>query len=380
MPHLRTRTSFNSALLQLRSAAISSVDRYFSELNFVQAHTPIITSSDCEGAGEVFVVAPSDQGLGAADDAKTSDSFFRDPKYLTVSSQLHLEALAQSVGNVWTLSPTFRAERSDTSRHLSEFYMLEAEQSFIDDLSVVMDLLEGMLRHLATDLYEKGLTREILSGSKHHSPDLTPRDEVRERWNGLMAGDWPRITFSDAIDLLRSTQKRFQHPVSWKEGLHAEHEKYLATAVGKGKPVFVTHYPRAMKAFYMRRTPDADPSDEMQPDRSTVECFDLLVPEFCEIAGGSMREHRLKPLLNAMRLKGMAPSESQDSGTDAAEGSAMSTRSAASLDWYLDLRRWGSPPHGGFGLGFDRLLAYLSGVQSIRDIVTFPRWYGRCDC
>jgi asparaginyl-tRNA synthetase len=380
MPHLRTRTPFNSALLQLRSYAISSLTRFFTEQDFLQAQTPIITSSDCEGAGEVFRVDPADQQRHGSNGAETLDSFFRDPKYLTVSSQLHLEALAQSVGNVWTLSPTFRAERSDTSRHLSEFYMLEAEMAFTDDLNVVMDLLESMLRHLVTDLHGARVGQQILAESKRELADLTPRTEVRDRWDGLMADQWPRIRYDEAIDLLQRSAQKFNHKVDWHAGLQSEHEKYVAAAVGQGRPVFVTHYPRALKAFYMRATPESDAIGDTQPDRDTVECFDLLVPDYCELAGGSMREHRLEPLLDAMRVKGLATSPQEGSEAATSSNLELLRGSAGSLEWYVDLRRWGSIPHGGFGLGFDRLLAYLAGVQSIRDMVTFPRWHGRCDC
>jgi asparaginyl-tRNA synthetase len=374
MPHLRPRTPFNSALLRLRSDAIATVTRFFASQSFTQTHPPIITSSDCEGAGEVFTVAPAGSMAGDEKDGGKNDAqepFFRSPKYLTVSTQLHLEALAQSVGNVWTLSPTFRAEKSDTSRHLSEFYMLEAEMSFVDDLGSVMDLTENMLRALSKDMYETAVVQEILTRSKQSSGEgLAPPDEVRGRWEGLMQPSWPRITYTEAIALLQQNKaESFEHKPTWGAGLQSEHERYLARVVGGGvKPVFVTDYPRDIKAFYML------PSPKSAEDRATVECFDLLVPEFCEIAGGSMREHRLAPLLEAMRRQGMAtpPLDTHVPGDNGSNGN--------SLDWYVDLRRWGSPPHGGFGLGFDRLLSYLSGVQTIRDTVAFPRWFGRCDC
>ncbi|KUI63139.1 Asparagine--tRNA ligase, mitochondrial [Cytospora mali] len=376
MPHLRPRTPFNSALLRLRSEAIATLTQFFATRDFVQTHPPIITSSDCEGGGEVFTVAPAHEQK--KDDP--AESFFRAPKYLTVSTQLHLEALAQAVGNVWTLSPTFRAEESDTSRHLSEFYMLEAEMSFVDKLDGVMDLTEDMLRYLSTNLYESRVAQELRSpGTERNSGDSAgdraPPEEVDIRWQGLMQPAWPRITYSDAVNILTKEEKLFEHPVVWGTGLHSEHEKYIARVVGEGKPVFVTHYPMAIKPFYMRPTEGNGyhNSYAAPTHQETADCFDLLVPEYCEIAGGSMRENRLPQLLDAMKRQGMAtPSlgDVESSGTD------VSTQASGSLDWYVDLRRWGCPPHGGFGLGFDRLLGYLSGVQSIRDTVTFPRWYG----
>lgn len=372
IPHLRPRTPFNSALLRLRSESIAALTQFFATREFVQTHPPILSSSDCEGGGEVFKVAPAHQ-----DEGETADSFFRAPKYLTVSTQLHLEALAQAVGNVWTLSPTFRAEKSDTSRHLSEFYMLEAEMSFVDHLGGVMDIVEEMLRYLTTSLYESRVAQELRSpgqdrASGESAADRATPEAVDRRWQGMMQDSWPRVTYSEAIDILQRDAQLFKQPPSWAAGLQSEHEKYIARVVGDGKPVFVTDYPSEIKPFYMRATPELGSGT-----RLTADCFDLLVPEYCEIAGGSMREHRLPELLNAMRERNM-PTPALDDASPPAVDDA--TPPSGSLDWYVDLRRWGCPPHGGFGLGFDRLLGYLSGVQSIRDTVTFPRWYGRCDC
>ncbi|KAG7293813.1 hypothetical protein NEMBOFW57_003870 [Staphylotrichum longicolle] len=365
LPHLRPRTPVNAVLLRLRSEAIASLTQFFAARSFTQTHPPIITSSDCEGAGEVFTISPANDA--PAQDG-SQDSFFRSRKYLTVSTQLHLEALAQAVGNVWTLSPVFRAERSDTSRHLSEFYMLEAEMSFVDDLGPVMDLAEDMLRSLSTNLIGTATVQDLLFRSRHSGSDLLPAEDVKRRWEGLMQKDWPRMTYSDAVTLLQQKSDMFTHKPTWGAGLQSEHEKYLAEYVGGGeKPVFITNYPRDIKAFYMRETHTAGP-DTPGP---TVDCFDLLVPEFCEIAGGSMRVHQLAPLLDAMKRQGFAKPPSEGDPSEVSGGG---------LDWYVDLRRWGCPPHGGFGLGFDRLLSYLAGVQTVRDIVSFPRWYGRCDC
>ena len=333
---------------------------FFAEKEYTQTHPPIITSSDCEGAGEVFNVTSSHK-VTEDDDG----TFFRSTKYLTVSSQLHLEALAQSIGKVWTLSPTFRAEKSDTARHLSEFYMLEAEVSFVEKMDDVMDLVEDMLRHMTKGLHQSRVGQELLHGKRSGETDeegSKRSEELERRWQGMMNGPWPRITYTEAIDLLQASTETFEYPPTWGLGLQAEHERYIASEVGKGSPIFVTCYPKNIKPFYML------PSTH---DPSTVECFDLLVPEVCEIVGGSMREHRLKPLVASMRELGMVSS---------LEGTTVEEADFGSLKWYVDLRRWGSVPHGGFGLGFDRLLGYLAGVQNIREIVTFPRWVGRCDC
>lgn len=372
MPHLRPRIPFNAALFRLRSEMTASLTKFFADRAFTQIHTPILTSSDCEGAGEVFHISPTKDEPSS--EGETSTHFFRRPVYTTVSAQLHLEAMSQAVGDVWTLSPTFRAEQSDTPRHLSEFYMLEAEMGFVDTLGSVMDLVEDMLRHTSTDLGGSKTVQELLSRDRESSSDFAAADIVSSRWEGLKHARWPRITYTEAIKLLENSDVRFVHKPTWGKDLKTEHEKYIAAAVGEGNsPVFVTDYPRDIKAFYMR--PSADTSGGPGPG-VTVECFDLLVPEFCEIAGGSMREHRLDPLIESMRARGLDPHP-----TASAEATSAGPQATGNnLDWYLDLRKWGCPPHGGFGLGFDRLICYLSGVQNIRDVTAFPRWYGRCDC
>jgi asparaginyl-tRNA synthetase len=358
MPHLRARLPSNSTFLRFRSDAITAVTSMFYENGFTQTHTPIITSSDCEGAGEVFRVGVSEKELGSKAD---EGSFFKTPKYLTVSSQLHLEALVQSVGKVWTLSPTFRAEKSNTARHLSEFYMLEAEMSFTQNMEDVMGLAEKTAQSIARNLDSAAsrVGKELLQGT-------IGEEEIRKRVDGMLQ-PFQRITYTDTIKLLQASTHQFEHSPTWGSGLQAEHERYIAAEVG-GKadmsvPVFVTHYPRAIKPFYMLPTANTKDTSE------TVDCFDLLVPEACEIAGGSMREHQLEPLIKAMQAKGMIPPGPDPSDEDLGE-----------LKWYVDLRRWGSVPHGGFGLGFDRLLGYLGGVPNIREVVAFPRWVGRCEC
>lgn len=367
-------------MLRLRSQVTAQVTSYFSAQDFTQVHPPIITSTDCEGAGDVFTVSP-DVPPSPADNANQElenphGLFFGRPKYLTVSSQLHLEALAQSVNKVWALSPTFRAEKSNTPRHLSEFYMLEAELAFVEDLGQIMDVVEGVLRKVATHVRSSHVGQELLVARARDawegdSPAINPT-VLAQRWQGLIDGPWPRITYEDAIQRLKDAvtegRVQFQFAPNRQDGLQTEHERFLAEDVGQGGPVFVTDYPRSIKPFYM--SPSAE-SKSTSHDPPTVACFDLLVPEICELVGGSMREHRLPELLEAMREKGMSPATTSDPDAQASDGS---------LQWYLDLRRYGSVPHGGFGLGFDRLLCYLSGVSNIRDVVSFPRWHKRCDC
>ena len=292
---------------------------------------------------------------------------------MTVSSQLHLEAMAQSVNKVWALSPTFRAEKSDTARHLSEFYMLEAELAFVDDLKDVMDVVEDMLRAIATELQTSTVGQELLEARARDQEQVNlsvSQDALAQRWQGLIAEAWPRITYHDAVQRLKDAVAQgkadFEHSPAHEEGLQTEHERYLAENVGQGGPVFVTDYPRNMKPFYMAPSPD---STEGGHGGSTVACFDLLVPEICELVGGSMREHRSPELVKSMEAHGLQ--HTVDTAAKTSEGS---------LEWYVDLRRYGSVPHGGFGLGFDRLLCYLSGVSNIRDVVSFPRWHKRCDC
>lgn len=345
---------------------MAMLTQFFFAQQFQQTHPPIITSSDCEGAGEAFMVKASGK-----------DEFFRETKYLTVSTQLHLESLAQALGNVWTLSPTFRAEKSDTSRHLSEFQMLEAEMSFVDDMEDVMHLVQDMLRSVTRGLKGLRAANELdLNRLDSRDPaeklafaDLTDSAELQRRWRGLMTDQtWPRLTYSEAIEMLQPVADQFEHKPVWGAGLQSEHERYLAEKVGFDEannaymPIFVTQYPREIKAFYMRQS--ATPS----PQGDTVDCFDLLVPSLGELAGGSMREHRLAELESNLRLHGLEVPKKRKSAGD------------NSLSWYLDLRRWGCPPHGGFGLGFDRLLSYITGVQNVRDVVPFPRHFERCDC
>ena len=237
---------------------------------------------------------------------------------------------------------------------------------FVDDLNEVMDLVENMLRYAVTTLQDSYVFHELLKTRQNAAKEETDcsdkvvsAETIQQRWDGIVAKDWPRITYAEAIKTLESSRNNgagFTFRPSYEDGLQAEHERYIASIVGQGKPVFVTDYPRAQKPFYM---PSSTSTADSKGSTDTVACFDLLVPGLSELVGGSLREHRSKELLEAMKEKGVAGNN---------------------LDWYQDLRKYGSVPHGGFGLGFDRLLCYLAGVGNVRDIVAFPRWYGRCDC
>lgn len=346
---------------------------------FTQVQPPLITSSDCEGAGETFTVIPREVAASGSE----NEHFFRAPKYLTVSSQLHLEAYAAELGSVWALSPTFRAERSDTPRHLSEFYMLEAEMNFMSDLDSLTDSVEHIVRDLTRRVFDSPVGQELLS-AKHPGHEDTQDDSfnLRRRWIDLMDGPkWERITYTQAIEQLQEAVAKdgasFEHPPAWDGGLQTEHEKYIVDVICKGRPVFVTDYPKAVKPFYM------SPSENIAPGE-TVACFDLLLPEVSEVAGGSLREHRLPDLIQNMReyglIKPRQSPDSEDAPTQPLYLHLLPNEDLGHLQWYADLRRWGTAPHGGFGLGFDRFLSYLAGVSSVRDVVAFPRYFGRADC
>lgn len=324
---------------------------------------------------------------GRESDAATrnqTNEFFRTPKYLTVSSQLHLEAFIHEHPKVWTLSPTFRAEKSNTPRHLNEFWMLETEIR-TEQLDEVMDLAEDMIRSVVVNLQNSKIGSELLRAKRtgesgEHDGQDAGAEVIQRRWQGLMSQPWARISFQEALqrleDAVESKRAQFQYSPTRSGGLQLEHERFLAAELG---PVFVTDYPKEAKPFYM--LPSIQDSTLEHPEHSTVACFDLLLPEVCEVVGGSLREHRLQPLLEAMRQHNLYKGTQTFVG---ASGSDESTSALAgdtgNLEWYTDLRRYGSVPHGGFGLGFDRLLGYLAGVYNIRDTVAWPRHYQRCDC
>ncbi|KAN0070036.1 hypothetical protein V8E54_011617 [Elaphomyces granulatus] len=399
-PHLRLRTPFNSLLSRFRSECLfqlGNVFRTYPGGSFIQVQPPLITSSDCEGAGQTFAVLPRE----SLESIPSTDHFFRTPKYLTVSSQLHLEAYAAELGNVWALSPTFRAERSDTPRHLSEFYMLEVEVNFMQNLDSLTELVEYLIRDLTRRLSDTSVGQEILSAKRtgESGQDFVDSGSpLHQRWIGLMEGPrWPRITYSRAIALLEDAvtnhSASFTFPPSWSEGLQLEHEKYIVEIICGGSPVFVTDYPKKAKPFYMACSQVPGDNDSTSTAKPTAACFDLLMPEISEVAGGSLREHRLPNLIQNMRDRGLIKTLSKPTGesrhsSSSPEGSLRDTpypflqpyEDLGHLRWYVDLRRWGTAPHGGFGLGFDRFLGYLAGVGSIRDVVPFPRYFGRADC
>jgi asparaginyl-tRNA synthetase len=358
----------------------------------LQVQPPLITSSDCEGAGEVFTVTPRGDGNINPSSNTNEQHYFKDPKYLTVSSQLHLEAFSAELGNVWTLSPTFRAEQSDTPRHLSEFYMYEAELRGVENLRAVMVTVQNGIKMLVTKLRNSSTGKELLNfyANRQEQPDGEEVD-LPDRWNRLIVGRWEITSYTTAMtELAKAYQAHssiFQHAPTWNKGLQLEHEKWIVANLGQGRPIFVTDYPKAIKPFYMLPSPVQGEHDKVE----TVACFDLLFPfGYCEIAGGSLREHRLENLIQNMREQGMLRRKSTGSTTPDLTETAPSTASdypflehgedLGNLKWYADLRRYGSSPHGGFGMGFDRLLAYLSGVSNVRDVVPFPRTWGRADC
>jgi asparaginyl-tRNA synthetase len=334
--HLRPRTNTFGAIFRLRNILASAVHGFFQERGFVWVHTPVITSSDCEGAGELFSVTSFDlENLPGKDDGGIdfSQDFFGRRAFLTVSGQLEAEFLAMSLGNVYTFGPTFRAENSNTTRHLSEFWMIEPEMAFAD-LKDDMRLAEDFFRFLCRKALEKG-ERELSFLENHYK--RISLEELRK----LADTSFVHLSYTDAIKELQGAKESFEFPVEWGSDLQSEHERYLTDNVIKG-PVIVFDYPKDIKAFYMR----------LNDDGRTVAAMDMLVPKIGEIIGGSQREERLGVLEERLMQSGI-PVES--------------------LQWYLDLRRFGSAPHAGFGLGFERLVQYITGMVNIRDVIPCPR-------
>jgi asparaginyl-tRNA synthetase len=333
--HLRPRTNTFGAIFRLRNILADSIHEFFQRMGFVWVHTPIITSSDCEGAGELFAVTSLDiENFPKKNDrADFSEDFFGKRAYLTVSGQLEAEFLAMSLGNVYTFGPTFRAENSNTTRHLSEFWMIEPEMAFAD-LEDDMKLAEDFFRFLCREVLAKGWKE--LAFLENQYKKISVDDLGR-----LADTTFARMSYTDAIKELKIAKEKFGFPVEWGTDLQSEHERYLTDKVIKG-PVIVTNYPKKIKAFYMR----------MNDDGETVAAMDVLVPKVGEIIGGSQREERLDVLEGRMKQTGI-PTEN--------------------LQWYLDLRRFGSAPHAGFGLGFERLVQYITGMTNIRDVIPCPR-------
>jgi asparaginyl-tRNA synthetase len=340
--HLRPRSNLFSCVFRVRSRLAFAVHRFFQERGFVYVHTPIITGSDCEGAGELFRVTTLDAekmprtGNGEIDYAK---DFFARPTYLTVSGQLEAEAFALALSKVYTFGPTFRAENSNTSRHASEFWMIEPEMAFCD-LKGNMDLAEEFVKYLIADACEH-CTEEMELFIKFVDKELLPRlSFVLER-------PFQRITYAEAVDLLKKSGEKFEFPIDHGLNLQSEHERWLTEKHFKS-PVTVFNYPKEIKPFYMR----------LNDDGKTVTAMDLLVPGIGEIVGGSQREERLDILEENMRRHNMDPVD---------------------YKWYLDLRRYGTAPHSGFGLGFERMLMFVTGVPNIRDVIPFARTPGSAE-
>lgn len=332
MAHLRPRTNLFGAVFRTRSRLAHAVHRFFEERDFVYVHTPIITANDCEGAGEMFQVTTQPDG------GSDQEDFFGKTTHLTVSGQLEGETFACALTNIYTFGPTFRAENSHTSRHASEFWMIEPEMAFCN-LEGDMDLAEEFV---------KELTREILEG---------PNDDfglfsrfvdkgLEERLRCIVDRPFARLSYTEAVEILEKSGQSFDYPVGWGENLQSEHERYLTEEHCKS-PVTVYDYPEAIKPFYMRRNDDG----------KTVAAMDVLVPGIGEIVGGSQREERLEALRKTMSKEGL---------------------SEEAYGWYLDLRRFGTVPHAGFGLGFERMLMMVTGMQNIRDVIPYPRTPGVC--
>ncbi|HEY2841612.1 MAG TPA: asparagine--tRNA ligase [Pirellulales bacterium] len=340
--HLRPRTNTFGAVTRVRNCVSRSIHNFFQEEGFLYIHTPIITASDCEGAGEMFKVTTLDLAklprlpTGAVD---YSQDFFDKPSYLTVSGQLQGEIFACALGKVYTFGPTFRAENSNTSRHLAEFWMIEPEVAFYE-LPDNMDLAERFLKRIFRDVLTE------CPEDMHFFRDRIEKTAI-ERLEHIVASDFERLPYSEAIEILLTSGQTFEFPVSWGCDLQAEHERYLTEQKFK-KPVILFDYPKTIKAFYMR----------LNDDDRTVRAMDVLAPGIGEIIGGSQREERLDVLERRMLEQKLDP---------------------ASYWWYTDLRRYGTVPHSGFGLGLERVVQFITGMANIRDVIPFPRTPGSAE-
>ena len=340
--HLRPRTNTFYAVFRVRSVLSYAIHKFFQEKGFVYVHTPILTASDCEGAGEMFNVNSFDLGNVPLTEEKNVDyskDFFGKPVHLTVSGQLNGETYATAFRNIYTFGPTFRAENSNTVKHAAEFWMIEPEICFAN-LKDDMDLAEEMIKYIFSYVMEN-CKEEMEFFNKYIDTSLV------ERLNKVVNSDFGRITYTDAVKELEKHNDQFEYKVSWGVDLQTEHERYLCEKIFE-KPVFVTDYPMDIKAFYMKQNPDG----------KTVAAADLLVPGIGEIIGGSQREEDYDKLINRMKELNMNLDE---------------------YWWYLDLRKYGSVEHAGFGLGFERAIMYLTGMQNIRDVLPFPRTPKNCE-
>lgn len=334
--HLRPRSNTFSAVFRVRSLVAYAIHKFFQEKDFIYMHSPIITGNDAEGAGEMFRVTTLDmENVPKNGDGKVdySEDFFGKDTGLTVSGQLEAEAFALAFRKVYTFGPTFRAENSYTPRHASEFWMIEPEVAFMD-LNDNMELAESMIKYIIKFIIQKA-PEEMDFFNKFID------NELLERLTGIANADFARVTYTEAVDILNKSNKKFDYPVEWGIDLQTEHERYLTEEVFK-KPVFVTDYPKDIKAFYMR----------MNDDNKTVAACDLLVPNVGEIIGGSQREERLDILKSRMNEMDMKEEDYR---------------------WYMDLRKYGGVIHSGYGLGFERIIMYITGMSNIRDVLPFPR-------
>ena len=340
--HLRPRTNTFNAVFRVRSVLSYAIHKFFQEKGFVYVHTPIITSSDCEGAGEMFNLTTFDlNDVPKTEDGQIdySKDFFGKPAHLTVSGQLNVETYAHAFRNVYTFGPTFRSENSNTVKHASEFWMIEPEICFAD-LKDDMDLAEEMIKYIIKYVLDN-CPEEMEFFNNFIDKGLF------EKLNNVLSSDFARISYTDAVKELEKNNDKFEFPVHWGTDLQTEHERYLCEVIFK-KPVFVTDYPAEIKAFYMK----------LNPDGKTVAAADLLAPGIGEIIGGSQREDNLEILQNKIKELGMNEED---------------------YWWYLDLRKYGSVRHAGFGLGFERMMMYLTGMQNIRDVIPFPRTPKNCE-
>lgn len=335
--HLRPRTNSFGAVARVRNAMSFSIHRFFQEEGFLYIHTPIITASDCEGAGAMFRVTTLDPLSKEPRDP--SQDFFGQPTYLTVSGQLEAEAYACALGKVYTFGPTFRAENSNTTRHLAEFWMVEPEAAFFE-LSDNMDLAERFLKRIFRDVLEQ-CAEDMEFFDRWVEPGLI------QRLQAIVDSEFVRLTYTEAIDILQKSGETFEFPVEWGRDLQAEHERYLTEKYFR-RPVILIDYPRQIKPFYMR----------VNDDGKTVRAMDVLLPRVGEIIGGSQREERLDVLEQRMEELGL---------------------NKENYWWYLDLRRFGTVPHSGFGLGLERALQFVTGMGNIRDVIPFPRFPGNAE-
>ena len=342
MAHLRPRTNLFSAVFRVRSVAAQAIHTFFQDRGFVYVHTPLITGSDCEGAGEMFRVTTLDlNDLPRTPDGKVDDTkdFFGKVTSLTVSGQLNAERFDMAFGDVYTFGPTFRAENSNTQRHAAEFWMIEPEMAFAD-LEDDMETAEAMIKFVIRTVLEK-CPDEMEFFTNFVDKGLL------ERLQHVAESDFGRVTYTEAVEILKASGKKFDYPVSWGMDLQTEHERFL-TEEHFRRPVFVTDYPKEIKPFYMRQNDDG----------KTVAAMDCLVPGIGEIIGGSQREERYELLAQRMKELGLREED---------------------YWWYLDLRRYGGCRHAGFGLGFERMIMYLTGVSNIRDVLPHPRTVGSAD-